>query len=195
MKKPYLLGVEHRGENAIATIDALVKLGVKSVGLECPASLLAENPIDIFARYGTRSHQMYWSFVAMQLKERGITVEPLVPEEFDRRAKAIQRGGKWIHQVEKSNGLQSAGEILVYSTLARQLKESAHERKVEAIVCGAPHAFLLRTEMRVPKNQFMLIHTTAVPREAIIKFSLEKLRATRRFRRGQRDLRKPKRNH
>ncbi len=187
MYSPYIFGVQHIGENATETVRRLLSLNVKSVGLEAPPSLLSAEPTVIFSKYGPRSHQMYWSYVAMQLRKKGILVIPLVPESFQRRAGAI-----WKERLDPENKLVNRANILIFNTLARKLRENVVKHQVEVIVCGVLHAHLLQKELKISKEKYELIHQ--VEPRSLRKLVLTQTRETRKFRKKQKDIRKPRKN-
>ncbi len=68
MEKSFLIGVQHEEFLSPQTVQLILKLKVKRVGIEFPKSLLEEKILENPQKYG--SYIKYWAFLADALQKK-----------------------------------------------------------------------------------------------------------------------------
>ncbi len=170
-----MVGVSHHPLFVLRVTKSLLDLGVKSVGVEISKYALSLEPPPY------PSSMSFWKKLISNLSEKGIRIVFLTPNSLGRKLVQKMVSGKWGSREDRLEY-----RTLVEDTTTRFMEKAALKEKPEAMVVGAFHAALMRKDILIPKNRFMMI---GGPKELQLKRFLQDVADVRRWQMGRRKIR------
>lgn len=153
--EPYLIGVGHLSPNASKVVELILKLNVKSVGVEVSNWQFSSGAL-------SQSVWDFWATIIRECEGNGIKVIFLTPDAVSRKIvskeKTFEPSGMDI-AIELANPkIKGVFPALVKDSMTRAMEKQALKEKPEAIVSGGGHAILMKHDFRIHRNKVLLLH-------------------------------------
>lgn len=160
--QPYLFGISHHRPFLRSVLASILRVRPKTVGIEASNDLVWSEA------------EPFWGPLKAHLEKRGIKVEFLLPDSYDRRLNDLvfpasssafslmadfADPGRKINAAMNEETINGTLSELVSFTLPKLMIKRAIQKKPDVIVCGALHAPILRTNLKIPKEKFRIIST------------------------------------